>query len=97
MQINVDRYFLHEHPAGAGSWQEEEVKELGRREGVKMFIGHTCRREMRDSGSGDLALKPASWMTNSEEADKEVAGRCKNLDAEWWREQHRHAVLLGEG
>ena len=35
IEIEGGRWFLHEHPAGATSWDMQEMRELGEMQGVE--------------------------------------------------------------
>ena len=43
IQHEVGRYFLHEHPAGASSWEENCTKKLMNMRGVTRVVGDQCR------------------------------------------------------
>ncbi|CAE7031422.1 unnamed protein product [Symbiodinium sp. CCMP2592] len=63
-QVNAGRYFLHEHPSGARSWEEPEVKELKADPRVFEVRGPTCRWSL--SGSSKATVnKETRWLTNS--------------------------------
>ena len=57
MQIDGGRFFLHEHPEGASSWELPEIKKLMRRIGVWRATGDQCmyglstRGETRGAGN----------------------------------------------
>ena len=42
-QLKHGRYFLHEHPAHASSWQQEAVAELMGEHGVVSVVGDQCQ------------------------------------------------------
>ena len=42
IQWREGRYFLHEHPQGASSWQEECIKKLMGKNGVQRVVGDQC-------------------------------------------------------
>ena len=42
MQIDGGRWFLHEHPWGAWSWQVDCVQDLLKQTGVAVVEGHMC-------------------------------------------------------
>ena len=41
-QLRNGLYFLHEHPAYARSWQNEEVQRIMSRRGVRTVVGDVC-------------------------------------------------------
>eukprot|EP00969_Alexandrium_andersonii_P367817 15471510-Alexandrium_andersonii.AAC.1 len=42
-QLDRGAHFLHEHPMGAASWDEQRILDLMARPGVESGIGHMCR------------------------------------------------------
>ena len=67
-QLDAGRRFLHEHPAGATSWQTGIVQDLMKEPGVETVVGHMCSQGM--DVDGQKVLKPTRWMTNAEEVAK---------------------------
>ena len=77
-QMSEGRYFLHEHPLGAGSWKEENISELMRDDRVVRVRTDMCAFGMKSSdeqGEGPV-LKPTGFMTNSMEVAKALDKRC---------------------
>ena len=72
-QISRGKFFLHEHPATAASWDCPFIKELAQHPGVYVVIGDMCRcgmhldedKENQGTESAVLVKKPTKWMTNS--------------------------------
>ena len=62
-QVDGQRYFLHEHPAGAASWREKCVEATGKMDGGDLATGDQCQygQEFHD----EPVKKPATWMRNS--------------------------------
>ncbi|CAK0811643.1 unnamed protein product [Prorocentrum cordatum] len=91
------RYFLHEHPWSARSWNEDIVKELVAHPGVFTVKGPMCRWGMKltnpRSGQEEFARKETGWVTNHPGLARRLQGTCSNVDgrAEW----HRHITLVG--
>ena len=56
-QMQENRYFLHEHPSGADSWQEEEIRDLMRTPGVVRAEGPMCAWGMSSVDSQGPALQ----------------------------------------
>ena len=42
MHMRNGLYFLHEHPAAARSWKEEDVMRIANRRDVRTVVGDTC-------------------------------------------------------
>ena len=98
-QHRAGRYFLHEHPAHASSWNEGPMKDLGDEPGVFYAQGPMCRWGMRPhgiepaaDGVGEFVRKETGFYTNSWQIYKALDGRCSNFvgDGDW----HRHVPLL---
>ena len=49
-QVNAGRYFLHEHPGQATSWQEECIEEVMDREGGEVAIADRCQYGQQEDG-----------------------------------------------
>ena len=93
LQYNHGRYFLHEHPASASSWQRSSIMELYKLSGVDRVVSHMCAFGMKSSDShGDgLVYKPTGWMSNSPCILQELNKQCTNRLG---GEQHRHVHLV---
>ena len=65
-QADAGRYFLHEHPVAASSWQERCVAELLEAPGVFEVNGDQCQYGQK-AWNGALVKKPIGWMSNSSE------------------------------
>ena len=92
-QIAAGKYFLHEHPWSADSWDEPCIRELMQREDVYVVKGPMCCWDMMDSdelGEGYIR-KETGWMTNCPELAAILEGVCSNVDGS--REWHRHIHL----
>ena len=66
MQLAGGRHFLHEHPLGATSWQEECIRALARTAGVGTVIGDQCQFGLKTRGPGGqpmLAKKPTRFLS----------------------------------
>ncbi|CAK0809617.1 unnamed protein product, partial [Prorocentrum cordatum] len=91
------RYFLHEHPWSARSWNEDIVKELVAHPGVFTVKGPVCRWGMKltnpRNGQEEFVRKETGWVTNHPGLARRLQGTCSNVDgrAEW----HRHITLVG--
>ena len=74
-QLAAGRYFIHEHPAHATSWQTEVMKSLMSEVGVEMATCDQCQYGMA-SPSGDPMKKPTSFLTNSLHVAAQLRRRC---------------------
>ena len=92
IQLNEGRYFLHEHPASAKSWQEKAVTRLLMEEAVEKVVGDQCRYGLtsRKDGVVGPAKKPTGFMTNSVCIARRLAKRCTNTTQ---RQAHQHIRL----
>ena len=68
-QMEEGRLFVHEHPWGAKSWLEEEIKELIQKPGVILVKGDQCRFGLM-SKEGEVVKKPTGFLTNSPKPPK---------------------------
>ena len=75
IQANGGRYFLHEHPAYASSWQTEIMESIMKDDGVTKVTCDQCQYGCADE-SGNPVKKPTSFMTNAPELAKEPTNRC---------------------
>ena len=75
MQRAQGRYFLHEHPAGAMSWNESCVQALMQLEDVDRVNGDQCQYgQCRLDGTP--IKKPTGWMSNGVEILRAMSKRC---------------------
>ena len=88
---------MHEHPAGASSWDLPEIKELI---SMRAYLvqGPMCRWEMKlgdklrgEYGVEEYVRKPTKWLTNSRRLAEILEGKCKNTEGDW----HRHVRVMG--
>lgn len=94
MQIVGGRFFVHEHPHGALSWQEDCVKKVLMMEGVDTAVVDMCAYGMRvDTGKVQgPAKKRTRIMSNSKEVLKRIAIRCPNKQEDTTK-HHVHVKL----
>ena len=92
MQMTEGRYFLHEHPQRASSWQLKCMKSLLKDSTVFRAEADMCqyRLKSRDKLGEGLVLKPTSFMTNSACIAQELSQKCQNKNGQ---SQHRHVTL----
>ena len=97
-QMSRGRYFLHEHPARAASWQEDCITEMQKRDGVYTVQGPMCNWGMTATDKREevpftgYVRKETKWMTNCKPLADLLEGVCSNVDesAPW----HRHVHLI---
>ena len=69
------RYFVHEHPASATSWQTEKMESLSSETGVLKATCDQCQYGMEDL-DGNPIKKPTTFLTNSPEIAAQLKKRC---------------------
>ena len=74
-QIRAGRLFMHEHPEGARSWDEECIKEVLKSLGVNTVVTDQCQFGQQ-SREGNPIRKPTKWMSNCGEILEALAKRC---------------------
>lgn len=79
-QVSRNKFFIHEHPDRATSWDEECIQEVLQLDGVERIRGDMCRHGMvgEDEFGGGAVKKPTGFMLNSKEISKELALLCLN-------------------
>ena len=92
-QMEEGRYFVHEHPKGAKSWEEKCMKNLMSDERVFVVTGPMCRwsMESHDLHGAGLVLKMTQWVANSPRLASILQGVCSNSLGRTW---HRHVNLI---
>jgi len=73
-QVSQGRYFLHEHPAQATSWQTQIVKRIMDLEGVARTVGHQC--QYGAESDGHPIKKPTGFMSNCAGIRKALSKTC---------------------
>ena len=91
-QIANGKFFLHEHPATAMSWKEEEVDALARLPFVHLVTAHQCQYGLVTPSDADRskmvpALKPTKFLTNSLVMSEQLQKKCDG--------SHSHQHLTG--
>ena len=95
-QVERGAYFLHEHPAGATSWELESVRALLARDGVERIVSDQCQLG-QETENGDPIKKPSKFMTNSPCIAQALRKRCNGKRG--WCSRFRggrHALCNGE-
>ena len=94
-QMKRGRYFLHEHPLGAGSFKDPQMIELMNEPGVMVVDGPMWRWDLRElcprQGEG-LAYKRTRWVTNCPALARTLQSECSNKGG---GPVHRHFHLQG--
>ena len=95
-QLRNGRYFLHEHPAQASSWQEEAMKSLMSEVGVEAAVCDQCMYGS-ESFDGSPVKKPTRFITNAPELAKKLRTRCLGKDGDCSRPKGgTHAQCRGK-
>ena len=94
LQVQGGRYFLHEHPESASSWQEQCIQEVLKLQGVEKAIGDQCRYGLKEKGADGEgpARTTTGFMTNSPCIALQLQRRCPNRKG---YTIHRHVQLDG--
>ncbi len=79
LQVANERYFLHEHPAYATSWNVGCIMKVASLAGVRRVTGDQCQYG-QETGSGEPVKKPTGWMSNSDEVLKSLEAKCLGRD-----------------
>ena len=89
-QLAAGRHFLHEHPAGAKSWDEPYMVQLLENPSVKSVVSHQCEYGLTspdEKGVLQPVKKPKRWMSSSERMISRLSRRCSGT--------HTHQHLVG--
>ena len=93
LQLDQGRYFLHEHPEGAGSWKNPYILDLWNHESVDRVTGDQCQYGQHD-GHGNPVKKPTGWLSNSKHVLRALEHRCSGKGGSCSRPgggRHAHA------
>ena len=85
LQADGGRYYLHEHPTSASSWDLPQVRDF-----IMQYDAELSQMDMCTAGmeiDGLPVLKPTTWMTNSPELAKALRSRCPR--------NHAHTQIKG--
>lgn len=79
-QIDRNKFFLHEHPDLAGSWDEPVISKLQQHLKVHRVKGDMCRHGMtsEDEFGPGAVKKRTGFLTNSKEIASELNILCEN-------------------
>ena len=90
LQVEEGRHFLHEHPAGASSWQDPWMERLVMHPKVSSVVSHQCEYGLltpNEDGVPTPAKKPTRWMSSSPHMLQRLSRRCQGM--------HVHQHLVG--
>ncbi len=95
LQMAGGRYFLHENPDKATSWERECMQKIMQDERVHRSVGDQCQYGQQ-SYLGDPVKKPTGWLSNAPEILKAISRRCRGRGGECARRAGgRHATASG--
>ena len=72
VQWQEGRFFLHEHPATATSWDLEEIKEMSQKTGVEIYTADQRMYSLETSGMDGSTMEAAKKITKFMANSKEV-------------------------
>lgn len=75
-QLDAGRYFLHEHPSYATSWELPSIQQLLGTPGVQRATGDQCQYGA-EAVNGRPIKKPSDFMTNSPQVAAALSRRCE--------------------
>jgi hypothetical protein len=90
-QASKGRYFLHEHPTQAMSWQTDVVKKIMDLEGVERAVAHQC--QYGAESYGQPIKKPTGFMTNCEGIRRALMKKCNGKNGQCSRPNGGEHVL----
>ena len=87
-QMRCGRYFVHEHPRSATSWEDPYIKALRNDPRTVLAEADLCQFGLmsRDKDGESFAKKPTTFLTNSLEMQKSLSKKCTST--------HRHVHLM---
>ena len=95
MQMAGNRYFLHENPDKATSWQRPCLVQLMKDERVGRIASDQCQFGQQ-AHSGEPVKKPTGWLSNSPEILKALSRKCAGRGGACSRRAGgRHATAAG--
>ena len=83
LQIDAGRFFVHEHPATAVSWDERCILKILAHNDVHLMKSDQCQFGLTTPGLGGKpmpALKPTKFMTNSVPMAELLSRTCKPIN-----------------
>jgi hypothetical protein len=99
-QMDSGRYFVHEHPLYAGSWELPLIKDLMADPRVDRVHGDQCQYGAQVRFGNKLGMpikKPSGFMSNSPEVLKSLSRKCRGTDGRCSRTKGgNHAPCAGD-
>ena len=95
-QANAGRYFLHEHPLNATSWEVPSISGILSRGDVQRVHGDQCQygSEVKHGPQrGSPVKKPTGFMTNAPQVAKALEKKCTGIRGGCSRPQGGEHVL----
>ena len=96
-QVEGGRFFLHEHPDGATSWQQDCIAKILQIPEVQRVVGHQCQygqQVQRGKHRGQPIRKATGWMSNAPRLLAALERKCHGQNGECSRARggkHVHA------
>ena len=96
-QIRGGRFFIHEHPTMATSWEEPAIRQLMKMQNVRVTKVDACQYGMVGEYHGqDLPLrKPTKWMSNMRGVTDTLTKTCSGRDGMCSNDM-QHATCTGK-
>ncbi len=98
-QLEAGRFFLHEHPEFAASWQERIMQDLMHIPEVGRVRADQCQygSEVRSGAKkGQPVKKPTGFLSNAPKLLEQLQTRCEGRDGQCSRrEGGQHAIAAG--
>ncbi len=99
-QVEGGRYFLHEHPKSATSWEEASVNKVMQIDGVKLVHADQCQYGSEVTFGkyrGRPVKKPTGFMSNAPALLESLERKCGGHGGECSRrEGGKHAICQGK-
>ena len=97
LQAENNKYFVHEHPWWATSWDQRCMKAVTEMKDVVVVKADMCQFGMmgKDKEGWGYHKKPTGFATNSKEIAKKLRRECKQVGA--GHGEHRHIPIFGWG
>ena len=89
-QLERGCHFVHEHPAGARSWADEEMRKIMADPRVGSVVGDQCQYGhgyVDDEGTRRPVRKATRWLSSAPAVLERLGHRCQG--------GHRHQALIG--
>ena len=88
LQISRGRYFVHEHPQSATSWEVDSIRDLVDHEDAIKIVADQCMFGLTTTIDGQVipAKKPTGFLTNSWKVAERLSKRCDK--------SHKHGSLM---